>query len=76
MGKSPFELVAGCNPQGLSDATFKKLGGKGITPAGYVATLQEYLQKIHSLVRTQLQGGHLEEATCFRTIGNYEANAV
>ena len=41
---------------GLSDAIFRKLAGKPISPAGYVATLQEYLARVHNLVRTQLQG--------------------
>ena len=51
-GRSPFELVTGLKPQGLSDSLFRKIGGRSLNPAGYVAILQSYLHRVHSLVKT------------------------
>ena len=56
MDRSPYELVTGLKPQGLSDQIFRKLSGKSISVGGYLSTLQEYLHQVHSLVRQELEG--------------------
>ena len=48
MGRSPYEIVTGLKPQGISQHLFEKLGGR-------TETVSLYLKQVHDQIADQLQ---------------------
>ena len=55
MGRSPYEIVTGLRPQGISQHLFEKLGGKTVDPNSYVEYVSQYLQKVHDQIAEQFK---------------------
>ena len=55
MGRSPYEIVTGLRPQGISQHLFEKLKGKIINPNSYANPVNQYLQKVHEQIADQLK---------------------